>query len=299
MKKTIIIIAMLLSISVVYAQGNNRADTTLLGVYNTGARFTVTRADFGLQTATEILGEMVLAFDTLKVTTTTSDSSRSRQKHSYVQQCNYLSGLQRKSDLFKDKIVLMALNKDCDVTTTCLLAQRSGAKAFVFIHNSNSNSNIHLPRLGLFKDSIRIPVFVVGNEKGKDISALLPSKAGIKTLQPPAAQSAVANNNNPHIETTKEPTKDKNAAINTDAQTTTNESLINELGKQGFTVSPNPARNQVNVTYQFPQATDATIEVKTTAGQVVSRQILRGVTISFFVCTSFPYCKVTKYVPLA
>ena len=90
MKKAIIIITMLLSISAAHGQGNSRADTTLLGVYNTGARFTVTRADFGLQTATEVLGEMVLAFDTVKVITTAADTGRAKQKHSYTQQCNYL-----------------------------------------------------------------------------------------------------------------------------------------------------------------------------------------------------------------
>ena len=167
MKKSLIAIVMLLSISIAFAQGNNRADTTILGVYNTGTRFTVTRADFGTQTPTELIAEMVVAFDTVKVITSVSDTSRggSKKKHSYVHTCNYLSGLSRTPNLFKDKIVLMELNKDCDVTQVCLLAQRSGAKAFMFIHNSNSNGNIKLPKKGEFKDSIRIPVFVVGKDR--------------------------------------------------------------------------------------------------------------------------------------
>ena len=172
MKKSLILIAMLLSISAAYAQGNNRADTTLLGVYNTGTRFTVTRADFGLQTPTELIAEMVLAFDTVKVVTIAVDSGRIKQKHSYLHNCNYISGLRGTPTLFKDKIVLMELNKDCDVTQIVLFAQRSGAKAFMFIHNSNSNGNIHLPKTGLFKDSIKIPVFTVGKDRGADISAL-------------------------------------------------------------------------------------------------------------------------------
>ena len=174
MKKSLFAITMLFSISTAFGQGNNRADTTILGVYNTGTRFTITRADFGLQTATELIAEMVVAFDTVKVITSVSDTSRggSKKKQSFVHTCNDLSGLRRTPDMFKGKIVLMELNKDCDVTQVCLLAQRSGEKAFMFIHNSNSNGNIKLPKKGMFMDSIRIPVFVVGGEKGADISAL-------------------------------------------------------------------------------------------------------------------------------
>ena len=143
-----------------------RSDTTTLGIYNTGARFILTRADFGTQTATDILADMVIAYDTVEIATTISDTGRtSRVRRSYEKRCNSISGLAQNKTLFKDKIVLMALNKDCDVTQLCLLAQRSGAKAFVFVHNSNSNGNIHLPNRGAYPDSIRIPVFVVGNDQ--------------------------------------------------------------------------------------------------------------------------------------
>ena len=41
---------------------------------------------------------------------------------------------------------------------------------------------------------------------------------------------------------------------------------------------PNPANNQVNLTYEFPTRTDMTVEVKAASGQVIERHILRGVT---------------------
>ncbi len=262
-------VLILLTATISEAQNNARADTTLLGIYNTGARFTLTRADFGTQTSTEILTDMVMAYDTVQVTTTTTDSSRSRIRRSYEKRCNNISQLVQNRDYYKDKIVLMELNKDCDVTQTCLLAQRAGAKAFVFIHNANSNGNIHLPKQGLYKDSIRIPIFCVGKETGKDISALLPSKAGIKTRTPPPNQSVVANDNtNALLErqlTTSELTTTQSEQTATDAD------LLNGqgFGKQNFTVSPNPTRNQVNVTYQFQNPTDVTIEAKTASGQVI------------------------------
>lgn len=43
-------------------------------------------------------------------------------------------------------------------------------------------------------------------------------------------------------------------------------------------LSPNPADDQVNLTYNFPTMTDITVEVKAASGQVVERRILRGVT---------------------
>ena len=116
------------------------ADNTLIGIYNTGERFTLTRVDFGAQTATELIADMVIAYDTVKVTSTAIDSSRSKGKYKYENRCNILSELATNKEYYKGKIVLMDLNKACDVTQTYLLAQKAGAKAFVFIHNSNSKS---------------------------------------------------------------------------------------------------------------------------------------------------------------
>ncbi|MDZ7879245.1 MAG: T9SS type A sorting domain-containing protein [Saprospiraceae bacterium] len=171
---------MLFSICAAFAQ--NKADTTQLGVYSTGARFAITRADLGAQLPTTLIGEMVVAFDTVKVIARVADSSRSKQKHSYTRQCNYIAYLKANSAAYKDKIVLMDLNKACDVSQILMLAQRSGAKAFVFVYHSNGNgNNLKLPKLGVYKDSIRMPIFTVGREKGADISTLLPSVVGIRT----------------------------------------------------------------------------------------------------------------------
>jgi hypothetical protein len=259
-----------------------RGDTTTLGIYNTGARFLLTRADFGTQTPTDILADMVIAYDTVQIATIVTDTGRSsRVRQSYEKRCNSIAGLSRNSELFKDKIVLMELNKDCDVTQLCLLAQQSGAKAFVFIHNSNSNGNIHLPKKGLYPESINMPVFVVGNEHGKNISALLPSKAGIRTKVPQIQNLIVNNTNNPDALNQQVGIKGIEATEGSslqDEQTGLNADVLGK-GRKGFSLSPNPSRNETNLTYQFPKATDMTIEVKTTSGQVVLSQILRGATV--------------------
>lgn len=285
MKKTLFVVTLLLFFitTISFAQNNSRADTTLLGIYSTGARFTLTRADFGQQTPTDILTDMVMAYDTVEVSTTTADTSRTRIKKSYEKRCNKISEFVLNRDYYKDKIVLIEYNKDCDYTQTCFLAQKAGAKAFVFIHNSNSNGNIHLSKKGSYKDSIRIPVFIVGKEKGEQISALLPSKAGIKTKTPPPIQSRVANDSTiTNVLLTKQPDNGiGDVNLNQNEQTATNADLTNAIGttKQGFSVSPNPTRNQANIAYQFTKPTDVTIEAKAASGQVIFSRLLRGATV--------------------
>jgi hypothetical protein len=287
-----------------------RADTTTLGIYNTGARFLLTRADFGQQTATDILADMVIAYDTVQIATIVRDTGRSsRVRHSYEKRCNMIAGLPRNSLLFKDKIVLMELNKDCDVTQLTLLAQRSGAKAFVFIHNSNSNGNIHLPKKGLYPDSIRIPVFIVGNEHGKNISALLPSKAGIKTKIPPPVQGLSAKKDSTFDVFASKQHENTEGVLREgqNDQTGTNAAALNPdafksnsfgIGKQAFSISPNPTRDQTTLTYQFAKAVDVTFEVKTASGQVILSKILRGITVGSLEIPTTDWSNGTYFISL-
>ena len=292
----------LLTITTSQAQNNSRADTTLLGIYNTGARFTLTQADFGQQSATDILADMVMAYDTVEVATTTTDTSGRRTRYGTQKKCNNISELVLNREAYKDKIVLMEYNKDCDYTQTCFLAQKAGAKAFVFIHNSNSNGNIHLSKKGAFKDSITMPVFIVGKEKGADISALLPSKAGIKTKTPPPNQSAIANNNdqtNAAMLLEKQAATSESSSTKSD-QTARDADLINGngFGKQSFSISPNPTRNQANVRYQFQNPTDVTIEAKNANGQVIFSRLLRGATVGNVEIPTVDYPNGTYFVTL-
>ena len=287
MIKYITVVFLLLAATNSEAQ-NNRADTTLLGIYSTGAGFTLTRADFGKQTATDILTDMVMAYDTVQVSTTVTDTARSRVRQSYEKRCNTISRLVTNKGYYKDKIVLMELNKNCDLTQICLLAQRAGAKAFVFIHNSNSNGNIHLPKKGIYKDSITIPVFVVGNEKGENISALLPSVAALKTKMPQPAQSLAKNDSlnsamqilNLSTKTTDKTTVQNDPLVPSDATLNTREAESGlSISKPYMKLSPNPTRNIAYLNYGFPEAIDFQVAIKNAVGQVVFTQILRGVQI--------------------
>ena len=64
--KKILTMALLLMVMISHAQ-NQRADTTTLAVFNTARNFMVTAADFGSDVTQDLMGEMVMAFDTIMV----------------------------------------------------------------------------------------------------------------------------------------------------------------------------------------------------------------------------------------
>jgi PA domain/Secretion system C-terminal sorting domain len=280
MIKYITIALFLLTVASTSPAQSPRADTAMLmSVYNTGVVFKLTPADFGGTVTTSLVATMVMSYDTIMVLKDSGKkdtvSRKTILRYKAERRCDKMSnGL-------KDKVVVMELNKDCDVTQTCLNVQRAGAKAFVIIHNSNSQGNIKLPKQGLYKDSIRIPVFTVRSGVGDSITTLLPTVVGIikptaTVVQPLRALDSTT------VSASRDKATEKSVQITEEnAENATFEDLNGNstIGKKAFTLSPNPSRNETSLTYQFPQATDVTVEVKTTSGQVVLSKILRGVTI--------------------
>jgi hypothetical protein len=294
MKKYITTALMLFTVTIIHAQSTRTDTSTQLSVYNTGARFKLVSSDFGGTITQDLVAVMVRSYDTvmvLKENARVDTTGRKPLRYKVERRCDKMSrGL-------KGKIVVMELNKDCDVTQTCLNVQRAGAKAFVIIHNSNSEGNIKLPKKGLFKDSIRIPIFTVRSNVGDSITTLLPSVVGIrKPVATTPRASVVQNSDNriPPLDKTGDRTElEATSAINADG-TSTNFGI----SKQGFSVSPNPARNQANVTYQFLKPTDAVLEVKTASGQVISSKILRGITVGSLEIPTVDYPNGTYFVTL-
>jgi Secretion system C-terminal sorting domain/PA domain len=173
-----------------YAQ-KQKGDTLVLSIYNNNTRYMLTLADFGPDVLSQsITGEMVAVYDTVLTIKGKADSTKNKlPRFEISRSCDKPLG-----DV-KNKIVIMDLNKDCDVTLLCLNVQRAGAKAFVVVHNSNSNGNIKLPKQGAYKDSIKIPIFTIRKELGENITTMLPTLAGI-SLRRPQIQALVAP---PHV----------------------------------------------------------------------------------------------------
>ena len=270
MKKVITFLIFIATASQLFAQAQRR-DTVVLSVYNNNQRFMLYPMPFGKDRPDiDFTATMIVVLDTvhvLKVDTKKDSTGRYPVRQTVERRCGKLP-----KDSLKGKVALLYINTGCDVSTQVYNAQQLGAIVVIVIHTTDNRDSVELPKQGQnqlrYDDSskVRIPCFTVRKGIGAKLTMMLPSLVGI---QRPRANvnntqsSAVANTSQTAatIQTNKQ-------ALETTERTRQEELAAAESIKRSFTVSPNPTRNQANVTYQFPQTTDATIEVKTAAGQV-------------------------------
>ena len=273
MTKKILFLFMLLSAATISQAQSAQADTFYLSVYNTGARIEITPAEFGGKVTQDLMGTMVRAFDTvmvLKANGATDSTGKKRIRYEAERRADRIS-----KDI-KDKIVVMELNKDVDVTQTCINVQRGGAKALILIHTSNKKEDIKLKKLGIFKDSLRIPCFTVRNTLGDSLWGILPSVAGIKAPTVPPVQT-LQTQNSTLLNSAQAMNKEKANPTGMNDATTTSNIAAREGSTKGYStekigwdLSPNPASQEATLHYNFTNATHLTIEVFNEAGQLVT-----------------------------
>ena len=313
-----IVILILVTINQVnYAQIASRTDTLWLSVYNTGVRYELKKAPFGEQTPRiGVVKRMVFAPDTFEVKKNTLPNNFKAPTHAELtrrindnkppstprrateadiarvknnaakRSCNIaINGL-------KDKIVLVDFDKNCDPTFKCLQAQKAGAAAVVVIFDTNRKDSIAMVR-GRYGDSLRIPCFSIIRSQGDSLRVMLPSQASISKPQVRPAQSSVVNDSSSVI-------TQQQVHTNQPEQTITTTDLENNVGlvKQGFSISPNPTRNQANIAYQFTKPTDVTIEAKVASGQVIFSRLLRGATVGNLDIQTADWANGTYFVTL-
>ncbi len=300
MKKIILLFIYIAIASSLYGQAQRR-DTVVLSVYNSNQRFMLYPMPFGKDKPdVDFTAKMVLALDTIQVmeTATRKDSTGKYPKRMVTQrQCCKLP-----KDSLTGKVALLYMNPDCDVSTQVYNAQKSGAIAVILIHSTNNRDSVELPKQGAnqvrYDDAskIRIPCFTVRKGIGDKLTMMLPSLVGIQRPRANVDPQSSVVSNNPPVATTTAKTKDKI----TDADATIETDLFNNtsFGKEGFSISPNPTRNQANVTYQFTNPTDVTIEAKTASGQVIFSRILRGATVGNVEIPTVDYPNGTYFVTL-
>ena len=292
---------MWLPLAASFAQGNgsnNRADTILLSVYNTGNKYRLTPASFSPPTSrTALLTDMVWVFDTLvrfqdggsnatlpdAILLKMPDSLRRK----FTSQRTMKMVIDRQCDKpmlkseVEGKVVIVELSQ-CDASQKALMAQRAGASAIVFVHNSNNPNGIEI-KTGVFKDSIRIPCFTVRKDIGTRISAMLPSKVAIvrpDTMPINAQALTMVNNNGTSAQSQQSKDKADNPLDNTESSPQ-NPNFANNLNNSPFKladgtgynwrISPNPTSDYTTIEYRFSKPTDVTIEVFNELGQVLSR----------------------------
>lgn len=291
-------VLVLLPLAAAFAQttgASPRADTVLLSVYNTGNKYRLTPATFSAATSrTTWVTDMVWVTDTIVRFTdggsnaTLPDALLAKMPDSLrrvftnqrtmnmlvTQQCDKPM---RRAEI-EGKVVILALSQ-CDASQKALLAQRAGAKAIVFVHQSNDPNGIEI-KTGAFKDSITIPCYTVRQDIGKRISGMLPSKVAVvrPDTMPVNAEALTSRTNNGNTTTNQQNKNDGNDALDTDL---TDKSTVNNASNSSQTVltngtrfnwriSPNPTSDFTTVAYNFSKPTDVTIEVFNKLGQVLS-----------------------------
>ncbi len=292
----------LLTAATSHAQ-NTRTDTILLSVYNTGSKFRVYPANFGNTTPkTGVIETLIALPDSFVVTpipagTRLADSTMLRklkELHSNraafsgtpIQSGRRTCGMTFPKDV-KGKMVIVETDNACDDSEKCYLAQKAGATSILVIYPSENTNSIRMSG-GRYNREITMPCYSITQKAGDSLRAQLPSKVGIFIPRPSTnmSNSVVAN------ETTNQAFTIKQGE--TDAE------LSNTIGfgKQGFSISPNPTRNQANVRYQFQNPTDVTIEAKTASGQVIFSRIMRGATVGNVEIPTVDYPNGTYFVTL-
>ena len=275
-----------------------RPDSVLLSVYNTGNLYRLTPASFAPRTLREeLLTDMVWVSDTIVrfedsgITTTLPEQLLSKMPDSLRQKYTNQKLMQmvtnRKCDKainpseVQDKVVIMELGT-CDASQKALMAQRAGAKAIILVHNNNLPTNIQVT-WGHYQDSIKIPCYTVRKDIGKRISAMLPSKVGIKRPDTmPVNAEALTMTNNGNKSAQSQQSKDKADAPSENTENPPqNPNFANNLNNSPFKladgtgynwrISPNPTSDYTTIEYRFSKPTDVTIEVFNELGQVLSR----------------------------
>ena len=299
MKKIIALFIFIAIVSNIYAQAQRR-DTVVLSVYNSNQRFMLYPMPFGKDKPdVDFTAKMVLALDTIQVmeTATRVDSTGRYPKRIITQrQCGKLP-----KDSLTGKVALLYMNPGCDVSTQVYNAQKSGAIVVIVIHTTNNRDSVELPKQGANQvryadgSKIRIPCFTVRKGIGDKLTMMLPSIVGIQRPRANVDPQTSVVANNPPITTTVQ-TKDK--ITDADVPLETDLSNSTSFGKQGFSISPNPTRNQANVRYQFQNPTDVTIEAKSANGQVIFSRLLRGATVGNVEIPTVDYPNGTYFVTL-
>ena len=289
-----------------------RADSVLLSVFNTGAKYRLTPATFAPRTTgAELLTEMVMVQDTIVSFVETGGNGTTflppsllakmpdSLKRAFESQRLMKPVVTHKCDKpitadVKGKVVIMSLGT-CDPSLMCLNAQRVGAKAIVLIHPNNNRDSILL-KTGAWIDSIKIPCYTVRRDIGAKMSALMPSQVGIKKpeIMDEDAQGLKARNGNGNQSTiaTKDAAKmaekdgvmarneaTEGASSKADsAKLAANGIVLTKTGLEAqFMLSPNPANDVATLTFNLSTKMDVTLEILNEAGQIMGRRSLEGV----------------------
>ena len=287
MKKAIIMLLLSAIASQIYAQAQKR-DTVVLSVYNNNQRFMLYPMPFGKDKPDiDFTATMVVAYDTVNVlkTATEQDTSGAYPQHWATER---VCGKPYPNDL-KGKVAILYAKRGCDISTQILNAQNAGAMVAIVIHTTDNRDSVTLPRrsdLFPYLDSSRIdiPCFTVRQGIGNKLMTMLPSIVGIQrptedvgTIQNRAIQ------NKPTTTTTATQTKSATTVTGEKPDSSVTPLVITPLPKEsgqvsktaqiepiGWTLTPNPARDEALLRYNFAEKGLINIEIINELGQQIT-----------------------------
>lgn len=265
----ICVILLLMGISPLLAQSQKK-DTVVLSVYNNNQRFMLYPMPFGKDKPDkDFTAEMVLALDTVHIL---RDSPKKDTTGKFPKRWQTERSCTKTYTNIKDKVALIYMNKDCDLSTQVLNAQNAGAAAVIMIHLTDNKDSVTLPKKsGKIKyendSKVKIPCFTVRKGIGERLTQMLPSLVGIQ-------RPKVAGN----VQTAQIPTqvldslrKVQSAQADSIAKAEYEKYLASQAFKEkGWAVSPNPADSEVFIHYNLERKATIHIEVSNEVGQLVT-----------------------------
>jgi Secretion system C-terminal sorting domain/PA domain len=270
--------SLFLCLAVMTAGQAQRKDTTVLSVYNNNQRFMLYPMPFGKSKPDkDFTAEMVIALDTINVLETSSRQDtvgRFPKRWITTRKCGKLP------TNVKDKVALMHINTDCDISTQVLNAQEAGALAVIIIHTTNSTDSVILPKLTgqnryADENKVKIPCFTVRNVIGAKLTTMLPSLVGIKR-----PDSIIAVQTLTQLLPTDSTKMLQQGLLKTsgNGEYGTVSDVNNAGGMNGMTfrstfgweIAPNPVSNEVTLLYNFQESHPLSIEVFNDIGQLVT-----------------------------
>jgi Secretion system C-terminal sorting domain len=261
-----------------YAQSTNtnKKDTVVLSVYNDNQKYMLYPSPFYKKWPdTSMVVTMVMLYDTVQVMrqSTQVDSTGKKPMRSVIEpQCSKLSGEAQ------GKIALVRLNPNCDVSFTCLMAQRMGAKVVILIHTTNNIDSVTIPKMNkhthAYQDSIKIPCYTVRNEIGDRLMRMLPSLAGIKIPDGTPIQALGTNPNTNQLPIATSLADIEKAQVLKEATEAAAQKLETEKRSspnvKGWQLSPNPSSTEALLQFNFDTSSSLIVDIFNAAGQMVT-----------------------------
>jgi Secretion system C-terminal sorting domain/PA domain len=245
-----------------------KKDTVVLSVYNNNQRFMLYPMPFGKNKPDKhFTAEMVIALDTihkLEVSIKRDSSGKFPKRWRTLRQCGKLP------KNVKDKVVLLQLNTDCDISTQVYNAQEAGAAAVIIIHTTNRTDSVTIPKLTgrikyAYENKIKIPCFTVRNVIGAKLTTMLPTLVGIRRPDSTVGVQALAIFLSDSARAAIQAQQDAFAKAEYDAYMATN-----GFTGIGWALAPNPVHEAAELVYNFEKRANFTVEVFNEIGQLVT-----------------------------